>query len=110
MYLPQGQLQRNKTDSEYRMFKSFKLKLMNKPVLSHFNDHAKIILATKGSKKGLGVILQQINKNHKNHKIHPVSKKLNTAFGIRIRNSSLNALHRGCIYFRQYLRGRIYTT
>ncbi|KAL4147916.1 hypothetical protein QTP88_002243 [Uroleucon formosanum] len=51
-------------------FKNLKLKLTNKPVLSHFNDNAEIILVTDGSKKGLGVILQQINENHE---IHPVA-------------------------------------
>ncbi|KAL4152978.1 hypothetical protein QTP88_000811 [Uroleucon formosanum] len=34
-------------------FKNLKLKLTNKPVLSHFNDNAEIILVTDGSKKGL---------------------------------------------------------
>ncbi|KAL4153472.1 hypothetical protein QTP88_001305 [Uroleucon formosanum] len=67
------------SETQEMAFKNLKLKLTNKPVLSHFNDNAEIILVTDGSKKGLGVILQQINENHEIHPVAYASKKLNTA-------------------------------
>ncbi|KAL4152820.1 hypothetical protein QTP88_000653 [Uroleucon formosanum] len=85
-------------------FKNLKLKLTNKPVLSHFNDNAKIILVTDGSKKGLGVIQQQINENHEIHPVAYASKKLNTAQNnYSALELEMAALHFGCIHFRQYL-------
>ncbi|KAL4084258.1 hypothetical protein QTP88_028083 [Uroleucon formosanum] len=91
-------------------FKNLKLKLTNKPVLSHFNDNAEIILVTDGSKKGLGVILQQINENHEIHPVAYASKKLNTAQNnYSALELEMAALHFGCIHFRQYLHGRTFT-
>ncbi|KAL4084279.1 hypothetical protein QTP88_028104 [Uroleucon formosanum] len=83
-------------------FKNLKLKLTNKPVLSHFNDNAEIILVTDGSKKGLGVILQQINENHEIHPVTYASKKLNTAQNnYSALELEMAALHFGCIHFIQ---------
>ncbi|KAL4107210.1 hypothetical protein QTP88_017593 [Uroleucon formosanum] len=91
-------------------FKNLKLKLTNKPVLSHFNDNAEIILVTDGSKKGLGVILQQINENHEIHPVAYASKKLNTAQNnYSALELEMAALHFGCIHFRQYLHSRTFT-
>ncbi|KAL4135091.1 hypothetical protein QTP88_006747 [Uroleucon formosanum] len=91
-------------------FKNLKLKLTNKPVLSHFNDNVEIILVTDGSKKGLGVILQQINENHEIHPVAYASKKLNTAQNnYSALELEMAALHFGCIHFRQYLHGRTFT-
>ncbi|KAL4088680.1 hypothetical protein QTP88_023764 [Uroleucon formosanum] len=91
-------------------FKNLKLKLTNKPVLSHFNDNAEIILVTDGSKKGLGVILQQINENHEIHPVAYASKKLNTAQNnYSALELEMAALHFGCIHFRQYFHGRTFT-
>ncbi|KAL4101060.1 hypothetical protein QTP88_021080 [Uroleucon formosanum] len=61
-------------------FKNLKLKLTNKPVLSHFNDNAEIILVNRRFKKGFGPL-----------------------------ELEMAALHFSCIHFRQYLYGRTFT-
>jgi len=98
------------SETHENAFKNLKFKLTNKPVLSHFNDHAEIILVTDGSKKGLGVILQQINENNEIHPVSYASKKLNAAQNnYSALELEMAALHFGCTHFRQYLHGRTFT-
>lgn len=91
-------------------FKNLKDKLTNKPVLSHFDENAEIILVTDGSKKGLGVILQQQNENKEIHPVSFASKKLNKAQNnYSALELEMSALYFGCTHFRQYLHGRQFT-
>jgi hypothetical protein len=98
------------TEIQEVAFKQLKEKLTSQPVLSHFNDNAETILVTDGSKKGLGVILQQKNENNEVHPVSYASKKLNSAQNnYSALELEMAALHFGCVHFRQYLHGRNFT-
>lgn len=88
-------------------FQELKNKLTNKPVLAHFDENFKTIIVTDGSKKGLGVILQQVNNNNEIHPVSFASKKL-TKSENNYSAMELEVLAIGFAFthFRQYLHGR----